>query len=115
MQAKADPLIAATYQNFVPFFMYIPFALGNIRTGISINNWVLLAIWGMLVLGISFTLFFSGIKRVSATNASILTFGEPIGAIILAFIFFKQPIDIYVIIGGLFILLSGILLVKNNN
>lgn len=115
MEAKADPLIAATYQNLVPFFMYIPFALGNIKTGISVNNWVLLAIWGILVLGISFTLFFGGIKRVSATNASILTYGEPIGAIILAFIFFKQPIDIYVIIGGLFILLSGILLIKANN
>lgn len=115
MQAKANPLIAATYQNLVPFFMYIPFALGNIGTGISVNNWILLAVWGILVLGVSFTLFFSGIKRVSATNASILTYGEPIGAIILAFIFLKQPIDIYVIIGGLFILLSGVLLVKNNN
>jgi len=115
MQAKVDPLIAATYQNLVPFFMYIPFAFGDIKTGISINNWILLAIWGVLVLGISFTLFFNGIKRISATNASILTYGEPIGAIILAFIFFKQPINIYVIIGGLLILLSGILLIKNNN
>ena len=115
MQSKADPLIAATYQNLVPFFMYIPFAFNNIKTGISINNWILLAIWGILVLGISFTLFFNGIKRVPATNASILTYGEPIGAIILAFIFFKQPINIYVIIGGLIILLSGIFLIKNNN
>jgi drug/metabolite transporter (DMT)-like permease len=115
MQAKADPLIAATYQNLVPFFMYAPFALGSIKTGISVNNWILLAIWGVLVLGISFTLFFSGIKRVSATNTSILTYGEPVGAIILAFIFFKQPIDIYIIIGGLLILLSGIFLIKSNS
>lgn len=115
MQAKADPLVAATYQNIVPFFMYIPFAIGSIRTGISISNWVLLTVWGILVLGVSFTLFFKGIKRISAINTSILTYGEPIGAIILAFIFFKQPVDIYVIIGGLFILLSGILLIRNNN
>lgn len=112
MQLKVDPFVAATYQNLIPFCIYAPFAAGGIRTGISLSNLLLVIIWGVFALGVAFVLSYSGLKRIPATNASILTYIEPIGAIILAFIFFQQPIDIYIITGGFLIVLSGILLVK---
>ncbi|MDP4010126.1 MAG: DMT family transporter [Candidatus Shapirobacteria bacterium] len=111
-QLNADPIIAAVYKNFVPLFIFSPFAVNSIRSGISFSNWFWVTVWGVFVLGVSFVLFFNGIKKISATSASILTYGEPVGAIILAFIFFKQPIDLYTILGGLLIILSGILVMN---
>ena len=113
-QVKADPLTAVVYKNLVPFLMYAPFAVLSVTMGVSTSNWVWLAIWGILVLGVSFVFFFNGIKQIPATSASILSYGEPIGAIILAFLFFKQPINIYVITGGLLIIISGAIIVKTN-
>lgn len=114
-QIKADPLSAVVYKNLVPLLMYAPFAIGSITIGISVSNWLWLAIWGVLVLGVSFVFLFNGIKLIPATSASILSYVEPIGAIILAFLFFKQPIDAYIIIGGLLIILSGFFICRTNN
>lgn len=87
-QTKVDPLTAAIYKNLVPLILYAPFAITAIKAGISVTNWWLMIVWGVVVLGVSFVFFFNGIKQISATSASILTYGEPVGAIILAFIFF---------------------------
>ena len=113
-QVKADPLTAVIYKNLVPLILYAPFAVVTIKVGISITNWLLMAVWGTFVLGVSFVFFFKGIKQISATSASMLTYGEPIGAIILAFIFFNQPINAYVVIGGLLIVLSGFFIVRTS-
>lgn len=111
-QYKIDPLVAVLYKNFVPLLLYMPFGLASVKSGISFTNWLLLAIWGILVLGVSFIFFFRGLTQISATAASILTYGEAIGAIILASIFFKQPINIYVVFGGILIILSGYFIIK---
>jgi len=113
-QTKIDPLVTVIYKNLIPLVLYAPFAVTSIKTGISIANWWWMAVWGTLVLGVSFVLFFNGIKKIPATNASMLTYWEPIGAIILAFIFFNQPINAYVLIGGLLIVLSGFFIVKTD-
>lgn len=111
---KIDPLTAVIYKNLVPLILYAPFAVATIKVGISVANWWLMALWGTFVLGVSFVFFFKGIKQISATSASILTYGEPIGAIILASIFFNQPINAYIVTGGLLIVLSGFFIVKTS-
>ncbi|OGY17877.1 MAG: hypothetical protein A3F04_02285 [Candidatus Chisholmbacteria bacterium RIFCSPHIGHO2_12_FULL_49_9] len=111
-QTKADPLSAVVYKNAVPLVLFLPFAMNSIQAGISPTNWFWLSIWGILVLGISFLLFFQGIRQIPATSASILSYGEPIGAIILAAIFFKEPVTLYTLIGGMFIIGSGVGVIK---
>ncbi|MBI4157875.1 DMT family transporter [Candidatus Woesebacteria bacterium] len=111
-QTKADPLTAVVYKNAVPMIVFAPFAIGAMQSGISPGNWLWLVIWGVAVLGISFIFYFKGIKEISATEASILSYGEAIGAIILAAIFFGEPIAINTIMGGLLIIASGIGVVK---
>ncbi len=111
-QTKADPLTAVVYKNAVPMIVFAPFAIGAMQSGISPGNWLWLVIWGVAVLGISFIFYFKGIKEISATEASILSYGEAIGAIILAAIFFGEPIAINTVMGGLLIIASGIGVVK---
>ncbi|MCH7952017.1 DMT family transporter [Patescibacteria group bacterium] len=111
-QTKIDSLSAVVYKNIVPLVVFLPFAIRSISAGISPDNWFWMTIWGILVLGVSFILYFQGIKRISAASASNLSYGEPIGAIALAAIFFREPVSLYTIIGGLLIIASGIGVVR---
>lgn len=113
-QTTADPLSAVVYKNTVPFIVFFPFAFRSIQDGISLNNWFWLAVFGILVLGIAFIFLFKGLRQISATDVSILSYIEPIGAIILASIFFRESVGIYTFIGGLLIVLSGIGVLKNS-
>ncbi len=107
-----NPLVPVFYKNFIPFLMLIPFALPIIGHGISAQNWLLTAIWGILVLGVSFIFYFKSLQLIPVTHATIITYGEPIGAIILAYFIFKQPINGFILLGGVLILASGIILIK---
>lgn len=111
-QTNADPLSAIVYKNFIPLVVFAPFAFKSLKEGISIQNQISLALFGIIVLGIAFVFLFKGISKISATSSSILGYGEPIGAIILAAIFFGEPITIYTIVGGSLIILSGIGVIK---
>ena len=111
-QTSADPLSAVLFKNLVPLLIYSPFAIQTIAGGVSLRNCLLIIVWGVFVLGISFTLFFNGIKKIPASSAAILGYGEPVGAILLALIFFHQDINQFVVMGGLLIVLSGYFIVQ---
>lgn len=111
-QTTADPLSAVVYKNTVPFIVFSPFAIGSMQHGISLNNWFWLFVFGVLVLGIAFIFLFKGLRQVPATDVAILGYIEPIGAIILASIFFREPVSVYTFAGGLLIVLSGIGVLK---
>lgn len=111
-QTKADPLSAVVYKNLVPMVLFSPFAIHSINEGVSVQNQLLLVLFGVLVLGLAFIILFKGIKLISATSVSILSYVEPIGAIILAAFFFNEPVSIYTFLGGLLIVSSGIGVIK---
>lgn len=113
-QTSADPLSAVVYKNAIPFLIFLPFAFNSMRDGISLNNWFWLAIFGILVLGVAFIFLFKGLRQISATDVSILSYIEPIGAIILASVFFRESIGVHTFIGGLLIVLSGIGILKSS-
>lgn len=112
-QTKIDPLVEVLYKNGVPALMFMPFILTKMMlNGINIQDFGKLIFFGVLVLGISFVLLFKGLSKVSAQNASVMFYGEPVGAIILAWIFWNEQISIFTIVGGTLILLAGYLAVK---
>lgn len=113
-QTTADPLSAVVYKNAVPLIIFSPFAFRSIQDGISLNNWFWLVVFGVLVLGVAFIFLFKGLRQISATDVSILLYIEPIGAIVLASVFFRESVNIYTFVGGLLIVLSGIGVLKNS-
>lgn len=112
-QTKINPFVAVFYKNLVPLIIFSPFAYSSLRNGIPTNYFFLLIFWGVIVLGLSFLFYFKGLEQVSATKVSLLSYGEPVGAILLAFLFFRQPITPYIVFGGFLILLSSFYVVKN--
>jgi drug/metabolite transporter (DMT)-like permease len=72
---------------------------------------------GLLMLAIfptilAVSLYFNGLKKVSAANASILGLIEPLSAVILAVIFLNEKLSIPEMVGGAFILVSAALVTK---
>lgn len=108
---KPDPLSVVVYKNLGPLVLFSPFAAQSINRGIAPVDWILLVVLGVSG-AISMVLFFKGLKEVSATDASILSYGEPIGAILLASIFLGESVGIFTLIGGLMIVISGIGVIK---
>ena len=111
-RTTADPLSAVVYKNLVPLVVFSPFAFRSIQEGVSFNNMLWSAVFGILVLGVAFIFYFKGIKKISATSVSILNYIEPIGAIGLAAVFFNEPVSIHTIVGGMLIILSGMGVIK---
>ena len=69
--------------------------------------------WGSLVtLGVVHTaatgvLFLSALRTVRADHAAVLTYAEPVSAVVFAAIFLREPITPATVIGGLMVVLAG--------
>jgi drug/metabolite transporter (DMT)-like permease len=57
-------------------------------------------------------LYVQGFQTVKANEAAILGYFEPVGATLLAFIFFKEVPGIHALFGGLLILFSGYMILR---
>lgn len=107
-------LSPAVYQNVVPVIGMLPFMLWFIAQGerFTAGDWWGMAFYGFIAMGIGFSIFLVGLQRVKKANhAGIMSYGEPIGAILLAAIFMGEPMTAYVIIGAILIIGSGVALV----
>ena len=111
---KIDPIVEVLYKNGVPALMFAPFVISKFASGgIGPDDLGKLVFFGVLVLGISFVLLFRGLAKVSSQNASVIFYGEPIGAIILAWMIWGEQLSLGVIAGGALILMAGCLAVRD--
>lgn len=103
---KIDPLVEVLYKNGVPVLMFLPFVVRKELTDpIAGADWIKLIFFGILVLGISFVLLYKGLAKVPSQSASVIFYGEPVGAIALA-VLFGEKLNTYSIIGGTLILIA---------
>ena len=78
---------------------------GNIHVSkISSIAWIFILIVGILHTGIAYLMYFSSIKQLKGQSIAILSYIDPISAVILASIFLGESITLVKIIGGLLIL-----------
>lgn len=113
-----DPMIIAFWQLAVSALVFLPWVAGYFQDGgtASRQDWISLAIVGAILWAISLTFLFHGLKRVpDTTSATVLTYLEPIGAIILAAVIFGQAITATTVIGGTLILGASITSVVGGN
>jgi drug/metabolite transporter (DMT)-like permease len=104
------PVLMALSQNAVIALLLLPF--------VEIRRDLLSAPWAFMVMGIVHStiapvLYFKGMKEVTANRAAILGYLEPVCAILLGFAFLGEGIDYRTVIGGVMILLSGYITVKD--
>ena len=68
------------------------------------GQWGLVITVGVIHTGLSYLLYFSSLKDLKAQSAAILSFIDPISAVIFAAIFLKEGMNITQIIGGAIVL-----------
>ncbi len=106
---KFTPLVLAFFTNITIIILLAPF----------IRVFPVHALWSYLFMGIIHStiapiLYFKGLQEVTANRAAVLGYLEPVCAIIISMIFLDEIPGIHSIIGGLLIIFSGYLTLRNS-
>ncbi|MEG6617568.1 DMT family transporter [Peptococcaceae bacterium 1198_IL3148] len=91
-------------QIFVAACFLLPFIIYRAELHVQASDWLWILILGVVHTSIACLLYFSGIKEIKAQNVAVLSYLDPISAIIFSTIFLHEPLTIYAITGGLLIL-----------
>jgi len=94
------------YQNILGTFIYFPFLFINTPFP-DFNQITVASIYALLIGVLGFGMFFSALQKIKASTASFLTYIEVVSAIVLGIIFFNESLTIYMVIGGMMIILSA--------
>lgn len=96
------------FSTFVTLLLLLPFVKHATVTALVENLPVLLFL-GVTITSVGSILYFTGLLRVKAQNASILSLLEPVSAIFFAYLLLKDPISTETLFGCVLILSSSFL------
>ena len=83
---------------------YVLFTSGiNLRV-LDFTGWSCLLIVGLVHTGIAYCLYFTSLKELSGQEAAILSYMDPLVAVIIGVLVLKEPLNWQQLIGGLLIL-----------
>jgi drug/metabolite transporter (DMT)-like permease len=108
--SKFSPLFIICVQNLVVAAILFPFI---VRINLSLHHLPYLVTLGVVHSTLAPLLYVQGFHSTKANEAAILGYSEPVGAIILAFVFLHEIPGSQALLGGLLILFSGYLIVRD--
>ncbi len=98
---------ATMIQLSIAAIVLIPmvFGQGNVNfSGINGKTWILILVLGIVHTGIAYLLYFPSIKDVKSQTIAILSYLDPITAILVSFLFLGENMGLLQILGGVLIL-----------
>ena len=95
------------YQNTFAFVFMMPLLSADIITNMSINEWIVLALLGVIFTAIAHTLYIDSLKTVKAQQASVIISLEPVYGIVFAAILLSEIPSSNTFFGGLLILAAA--------
>ena len=107
--SKYPELLIVIVQNIVVCLLLLPFIINE---PVADRALLYLVIMGIVHSTIAPLLYVQGFKSVKASDAAILGYFEPVGAIILALIFLHENLPVKALLGGVLILVSGIMILR---
>jgi drug/metabolite transporter (DMT)-like permease len=107
--SRFSALFIVFVQNLIVALVLLPFIIG---TEITYQALPYLITMGFVHSTIAPLLYVEGIKTVKANEAAVLGYFEPVGAIILAFIFLHEAPESIALIGGVLIIFSGVMILS---
>lgn len=87
---------------------------GHVFVPSSVQSMAGVLFIGLVPTALAYTLYFTGIRRITATSASIVSLIEPFTAAVLAWLIFDERLGYMGILGGVALLVSVSLLARNN-
>lgn len=94
------------YQSLITTILLFPAALDS-TLHIEAAAWLILLVLGVIHTALAPGLYLSGLREVKAQQAGVLTYFDPLSAIILATIFLGEYPTIATIFGGILIIMAG--------
>jgi drug/metabolite transporter (DMT)-like permease len=112
LHAGAQPLTVAFWDCLGGSLVLAPallFVAGSVPE--SGEDWAALILLGAVLTGFATLAYAALLRHVTAQTAGVLTFLEPVSAVILAWWLLEQPISPQALIGGALVLCAGIVVV----
>jgi len=106
-----SPLFILFVQNGVVSFILLPFVINRPH---PLNIIPYMLIMGVIHSTIAPLLYIDGMRDVRASEAAILGYLEPVGAVLLALVFLQEVPHTGALIGGSLILYSGIMTIRGS-
>lgn len=83
---------------------YVAFTSGFHLGSLDLTGWSCLLIVGLVHTGITYCLYFTALKDLSGQEAAILSYMDPLVAVIIGVVILKEPLSWQQLAGGLLIL-----------
>lgn len=111
--------IGRTFMQFIAAIIvlspYVAFTSGFNVLSLDNIGWVSLLILGILHTGITYSVYFSSLPHLKGSEISLLSYIDPLTAMIVSALILAEPTNILQITGGVFILGSTLFSeIKNN-
>ena len=103
--------VTGIHRTFLQFLaaivVLIPYVLST--SGVNLGNldftgWSCLLVVGLVHTGITYCLYFTSLKELSGQEAAILSYMDPLVAVIIGVLVLKEPLSWQQLLGGLLIL-----------
>lgn len=115
ISSSYSPYVIAIISNVLIIILILPFAIID-DYNLTASSIILFLVMGLVHSTIAIVLYLEGLREVKAQEAAILGYLEPVGAILLALLIFREVPSGMAIIGGVLILVAGyIITVKRIN
>ena len=95
--------------------LLLPFALwlyGRGQGPTSLRAYGALVVLGLVQTAFSGVIFLGGLRRVRTDHAAILTYAEPVSAVVFAAIFLAEPLTAWTVAGGAMVVAGGLLVAR---
>ena len=123
---KCIKKVAGVERTFLQFvgalIVLIPYVIFTSGFNLSLldsNGWIYLLIVGLIHTGVTYCMYFSSMKNLSGQKTAILSYIDPLVAVLVSVIILKESITLVQVIGGILILgltlLNEIKLNKDND
>ena len=83
---------------------YVAFGSGFQFRGLDSLGWIMLLIVGLVHTGITYCLYFSALKELPGQKVAILSYIDPLVAVLVSVLWLREPITAPQILGGTLIL-----------
>lgn len=83
---------------------YVAFSDGISLEGLDFNAWINLLLVGIVHTGITYCMYFSALKELSGQKVAILSYIDPLVAVLISVVLLNEKIRVLQFIGGLLIL-----------
>ena len=112
MTRSADPVRLSLVQNLVVTLFLVPNLIFAAPMPLTVRDWGLLALLGVVATAGSHQLYFYALKRLPAAVCGAFVSLEPVYAILFAAVMFKEPLGLPVVVSAALIVAASMLLLR---